>query len=185
MAQETIHLLTGNPDKLRLARLVFDRYDIAVVSADFKEPEIQADTSQEVARYAARTAFRQLGVPVLREDHSFYIDDLGIPGPYMAYVDKRIPVERLVKIVDTLESRRAHFTIAATYVGGEDDEYESSFDVPVTIAHEAKGNPNLNWERAMMLEGQTSTFAERSSEERDHLWTHNYEEIAHHITTRR
>lgn len=181
MAIETIHLLTGNPDKLKAARVVFDDYDIPVEALRDDAPEIQAATSKEIARYAVNAAYQELGVSVLREDHSFYIDELGIPGPFMAYMDKAVSVDQLISIVDTLRNRRAHFNIAAAFMSCEGELFETEYDVPVVIASEARGNPDLNWERAMILEGSDKTFAESPSEDREHLWQQNYREIARFI----
>jgi len=183
MSYETIHLLTGNKDKLRIANNIFNEYGINVIKSDIDIPEIQASNSTEVASYATRIAFRELGVPVLREDHSFYIDELGIPGPFMAYMDKMVNVEQLIRITDTLKSRDAHFEIAASYVDSHGNNFECSYDVPVTIANAPRGDDSLNWERAMILPGSVTTFAETHSETRDHLWSQNYHTIARHIVS--
>jgi non-canonical purine NTP pyrophosphatase (RdgB/HAM1 family) len=184
MSYETIHLLTGNEDKLRIAKNIFGEYGINVEKSDINIPEIQAETSKEVASYATKIAFQELGVAVLREDHSFYIDELGIPGPFMAYMDKTVSVEQLIKITDTLKSRDAHFEIAASYVDINGNNFECSYDVPVTIANAPRGDNKLNWERAMILPGSVTTFAETDSRTRDHLWSQNYHSIAHHIIER-
>lgn len=183
MAIETLGLLTGNPDKIRAARKVFTDFDIDINPLKSEMPEIQPDsgTSAEVARFAVRAAFERYGSPVLREDHSFYIDELGIPGPYMAFMGKKVSVSQLISIVDILPSRRAHFEIAAAYIDRTGDLFESSFTVPLQIAKEPKGDTSLNWERAMILEGDTSTFAEIPADSRDYLWTQNYLAVAKHI----
>jgi len=180
-----LHLLTGNADKLRHAQDTFGQFGIEVVKEPLKIDEIQAATSREVARAAVFAAQRELGsVAVLREDHSFYIDELGFPGPFMAFADKTISVQALIKIVDTLSHRRGHFNVAAAYLDARGELFETEFSVPVEFATEPRGNSELNWERAIMLEGDTRTFAEVPSETRDHLWVQNYQRVAEFILSR-
>lgn len=183
MSTKEVHLLTKNPDKLRIARQTFDAFNISVLSLDFDMPEIQAMSSIEIARFAAVAAYRAFNLPVIREDHSFTLDDLGIPGPFMSYADKTVTAEQLVRIVDTLPSRDAHFEIAAAYVDENGELFEASYKVPVTISHAPRGDTQYNWERAIMLPGQNNTFAETPSSERDHLWSGNYKTIADYIIT--
>ncbi|HYG84053.1 MAG TPA: non-canonical purine NTP pyrophosphatase [Verrucomicrobiae bacterium] len=177
-----IYLLTGNQGKIDAANLIFNRYDIQVLPLDLDIPEIQAASSVEIARAMALEAFKRTGKPVIREDHSFFIDELGFPGPFMAYIDKAISVEQLLKIVDTLESRDAHFELAACYVDAEGEAHDFSYSVPITLGHEIKGTDKLRWERLMMFKRDTKTFAELDKDDRAEVWTKNYEQIAELIS---
>lgn len=177
-----IHLLTANADKLRHARSVFTARGIDVIAETEKITEIQAPTSREIARAAVYEARRRLGaVALLREDHSFTIDALGIPGPFMAYQDKQLSVETLVRIVDALPTRAAHFTVAAAFLDSDSELFETEYVVPVQIASEPRGDKSLKWERAIILEGDHRTMAEVPAAERDRLWIRNYEAIADFI----
>ena len=86
----TIYLLTKNAGKIKAANSVFNEYGIEVKSIEKEYPEIQADSSIEIARQAAQEAAREFNVPVIREDHSFFIHALGIPGPYTNYIEKHL-----------------------------------------------------------------------------------------------
>lgn len=177
-----IYLLTGNQGKIDAANLVFNKHNIEVLPLELDIAEIQAATSQEIARAMAIEAYKLTGKPVVREDHSFYIDELGFPGPFMAYVDKTISAEQLLEIVDTLKSRDAHFELAATYVDEFGKAHDFSYSVPLTIGKEIKGTNKLHWERLMMFKGDSKTFAELDKDHRAEVWTKNYEEIAKVIT---
>ena len=176
-----IHLLTGNQGKIDAANLIFNTRGIQVLPLKLDIPEIQASSSVEIARAMALEAHKQTGKPVIREDHSFFIDELGFPGPFMAYTDKTISVEQLLKIIDTIESRNAHFELAASYVDTQGEAHDFSYSVAVTLSHEIRGNENLNWERLMMFPGDTKTFAELDKDDRAEVWTKNYEQIANLI----
>lgn len=173
-----VYLLTGNPGKIAAANAVFNRYGIEVEPLKLDIPEIQADNSKEIATAAAIEAHRQTRKAVIREDHSFYIDALGMPGPFMAYIDKVISVDQLMKILDTLPSREGHFELAATYVDETGTAHEFSYSVPVVFSQEARGDESMRWERIIQFADDSRTFAEYPESERAGYWTRNYEAIA-------
>jgi XTP/dITP diphosphohydrolase len=175
---KTIYLLTGNSDKVNAARSIFGSRGVNLELLDLDIEEIQASSSAKVARAMVTQAHKITGKPVIREDHSFFIKELGFPGPYMAYADKVISVQQLLAIVNTLDSRDAYFELAAAYVDEKGDVHEFSYQVPVVIGTEIRGSDELRWERLMMLPGETKTFAESNPEERVRLWNKNYEAIA-------
>jgi len=177
------YLLTSNSGKIAAANTVFSKYGIIVRLLDLDIDEIQAPTSQVIARKAALEAHARTGKPVIREDHSFYIDDLGMPGPFMAYIDKTIDVNTLLQILLLLPTRKGHFEIAAAYVDVSGVLHEFSFEVPVVFAEEARGDKRLNWERIMRFPDETRTFAEYPESERLHYWAQNYENIAKLISS--
>lgn len=173
-----IYLLTGNPGKIAAANAVFNQYNIEVEPLKLDIPEIQADSSKEIATAAALEAHKQTGKAVIREDHSFYIDALGMPGPFMAYIDKTISAEQLLKIIDTLPNREGHFELAATYVDDAGTVQAFSYSVPVVFSKETRGDENMRWERIIQFADDSRTFAEYPESERASYWTKNYEAIA-------
>lgn len=55
----------------------------------------------EIAEHAVKKAMEDLEEPVVREDHSLYLDALpGFPGPYTSYFDSQIPAEKLLELVE-------------------------------------------------------------------------------------
>lgn len=173
-----IYLLTGNPGKIKAANLVFNKHDVGVLPLELDIPEIQAETSAEIAKHMVEEAYKASGKPSIREDHSFYIKELGFPGPFMSYVDKAITPEQLLKILDTLESRDAYFELSAAYIDEKGKIHEFSYQVPVTMGSDIKGSDRLRWERLMMFPGEDKTFAELDEDDRVEVWTKNYEKIA-------
>lgn len=173
-----VHLLTGNPDKIKAANLIFNKHNIEVLPLELDIPEIQATTSVEIARHMAEQAHKLTGKPTIREDHSFFVKELGFPGPFMAYADKTIDNDHLLKILATLDSREAYFELGAAYVDENGIINEFSYQVPIVMSEEARGIEKLRWERLMMLPGDTKTFAELNTDDRLEVWTKNYESIA-------
>lgn len=172
-----VYLLTGNPDKLKSAEKAFEGTNIELKQLDEDYPEIQASSSLEVARHTVEQAMEEYDKPVIREDHSVYLDAVpGFPGPYMSYFDKNVLAERLLEILEG-EERTGYFEIGAVLglPSGEIKEYE--FRVPIEISKEMRGNER-NWDSVMMLEGEDETFAESSGESRLGIWNQNYRDIA-------
>lgn len=173
-----VYLLTGNLDKIKAANLIFNKCNVEVLPLELDIPEIQAKSSTEIARYMVNQAYKMTGKPTIREDHSFFIKELGFPGPFMAYVDKVISAEQLLKILATLKSRDGYFELGAAYVDKGGEVHEFSYKVPVVMSEEARGNERLRWERLMMFPGDTKTFAELDADDRLNVWTKNYVAIA-------
>lgn len=173
-----IYLMTKNPGKIAAAQSVFSKYDIEVRSLDFDIPEIQADTSTEIAKYAVERAYEKFKEPVIREDHSLFIDELSFPGPYMAYVEKRVSAEKLTDILKVLDSTKGHFEISAAYCDKDGKVHEFTYSVPVVFETSAKGKPEDGWNQLIRFPEETKVFTEYPSEERVNVWNKNYEEIA-------
>lgn len=177
-----VYLLTGNSDKLEAARNAFEDTDIRLIQLDEDYPEIQASSSLEIARHTVKQAMKEYDKPVIREDHSMYLDSIpGFPGPYMSYFDQNIPADKLLELLEGRE-RTGHFEISAVLglPSGEIKEY--SFTVPIEIADEIRGDER-NWDRVMMLEDSDKTFAESSEESRLEVWNKNYRDIAKDLET--
>lgn len=173
-----VYLLTGNKDKIKYANSIFNPAGIEVLPLELGIEEIQAGSSSEIAKHMAIEAYERTKKPVIREDHSFYIDELGFPGPFMSYVDKKITPDQLLKIVSTLNSKTAHFELAAAYIDSKGQLYEFSYSVPVIFADRVSGDESYNWERLICLPNESRTFAESDSADRSELWTRNFKNIA-------
>jgi len=172
-----VYVLTGNSDKLKSAKKAFEGTSVEIKQLNEDIPEIQASSSLEIARHTVKQVMEEYDKPVIREDHSIYLDAVpGFPGPYMSYFDKNVPAERLLEILEG-EKSTGYFEIGAVLglPTGEIKEYE--FRVPIEISEEIRGDEG-NWDRVMMLEGENESFAESSGESRLDIWNQNYRDIA-------
>jgi len=173
---DTIHVITGNPDKVKAATRAFENTGIQLSRVDNRFREIQAEDSMEVAKHTVRKMMEFFEEPVVREDHSLYLKGLeGIPGPYISYFDKNLPVETLLELLKG-RSREGYFEICAA-VGYEGEITEYSFKVPIRIANEPRGDKR-NIDKVLMLKNGDNTFAESSSDNRTHIFNRNYRRIA-------
>ena len=181
--KDYLYFVTKKPGKLMAAKKAFTRYDLGLkpVSKDF--PEIQAESSLEIARFTALQAALELGHPSVREDHSFFIHALDLPGPYTNYVEKRLSAAMLIKLIDYLGDNTAHFEVATVlaYPAGKTIEYV--FQVPVTLGSEVKGKDTKGWNGIIRLYDEKRAITEYPEEERLHIWNKGYEEIARQYTS--
>lgn len=173
-----IYILTGNQGKILAAKSVFDKYKIDAEFIDKDYPEIQAPTSLEIAKYTAIQASKELNIPIIREDHSLFINSIGIPGPYISYIEKRLQVSRLLEILSNQNDRSGYFEIAAVYANPDGTVKKFVFQVPISISKEERGELQNGWNRIIQLEGENRTLAEYPESERINVWNKNYEEIA-------
>jgi non-canonical purine NTP pyrophosphatase (RdgB/HAM1 family) len=177
-------VLTKNKWKFSVAKDVFDKFGITATQADAEYPEIQADSSAEIARHSAVSAAKDLRVPVVREDHSIFINALKFPGPYVNYFERIIPVQELLKMLSLNPDRSGYFEVALAYADPQGTVEVRIFQVPIEFALEPRGSLSENWNRIIMLKGEKRTLAEYPEEERRHVWTKNYSSIAEFILRR-
>lgn len=174
----TVNILTKNPGKRMAAKRLFDKYNIDVSFLDKDYPEIQAENSLEIAKFTALQAAKELNIPVVREDHSLFINAIGIPGPYTSYIERKIPTDKILKILEGETDREGYFEVATVYAEPDGSTKEYTFQVPIKFSLEERGNLQKGWARIIMLKNEDRTLAEYPEEERLGLWDKNYEEIA-------
>ncbi len=110
-----ITVVTGNAHKaVEVAAFFSGTLEVLHVALDI--PEHRSEDVCEIAKEKARYAWGHLATPLIVDDTSFSIDALnGFPGPYAAYVLKAIGNEGILKLMQGITNRNAHFTTAIAY----------------------------------------------------------------------
>lgn len=173
-----VNIITKNPGKILAAKNLFKRYNIETVFIKKDYPEIQADTSLEIAKFTALQVAKELDIPVIREDHSFFLNAWCIPGPYMNYFERKLPVRKLLKTMNNESDRTGYFEVATAHAYPDGSVKEYIFQVPIKISLEEKGELQSGWDRIIQFENETRTFAEYPEKERLYVWEKNYKAIA-------
>lgn len=163
-----IYLLTKNPGKIKAAKNVFEKYGIEVGNIDKEYPEIQADSSLEIARYAALQVAKDFNAPVIREDHSLFINALGIPGPYTNFMEKKISPEKLIKLINAFGDNSGFFEVATVCAKPDGETIENVFQVPMTFCDKVKVE-GKRWNGLIKLLDENRALAEYPEEERIHI----------------
>jgi XTP/dITP diphosphohydrolase len=122
-----LNYVTTNPGKVREVREYLD--DGSVAQLEFDYAEIQAPTLEPIAARGAREAYRHADGPVLVDDAGLFVDALdGFPGPYTAYAEEKLGIERVSRLArEAAEGpARAAFRCVLAYCDG--DDFEASPD---------------------------------------------------------
>jgi XTP/dITP diphosphohydrolase len=116
----TLKLLTSNRDKVTEANIALRGSGVRVTaSVCAGKLELQSDTLEEVASYAAVQGYAWLHEAVLAEDSGFFVSSLkGFPGVYSRYVFDTLGVNGLLKLVGDSVDRKAEFRSCVAYYDG-------------------------------------------------------------------
>ena len=111
-----LRYVTTNPGKVREAEEYLGS-DIEAFEYDYTE--IQADSLEAVAARGAREAYEHVGEPVIVDDAGLFLEGFdGFPGPYSAYVENTLGVERVGRLARREDAARATFRCVIAYCDG-------------------------------------------------------------------
>ena len=166
-----INFVTGNVHKLKEVESILQPYGIKVNMIKVRKIEVQADELSTIAEYAAISAAKEAGVPVVVEDAGLFIEALrGFPGPYSSYVFKTIGNKGIIKLMSGVTDRRARFISVVAFAKPEG--YVKIF-VGVTeglISIEPRGNMGFGFDPIFIpYEGDGRSFAEMSLDEKNKI----------------
>lgn len=161
--------LTTNPHKADEANRFFRQkygFVIEIMHPDFEIIEIQAKTCAEVASFSAKYAADKLDCPVLKSDSGLYIEALGgLPGPYNAYFDKQIGVEKFLAMLKDEPNRKARLEHCFAYCEPGGDPVVFSGGSTGTIALESRGTLGRWHSKFYIPDGETKTLSELQEED--------------------
>ncbi len=169
---KVVFFATGNVHKFNEARGILTGVDIAVGMLRVKDTELQSDSLVEIAQASALDAFKRCGLPVIVEDAGLFIDALkGFPGPYAAYAYKTIGNKGLLKLMESVDTRKAVFQSAIAYC---DSDAESPLvfegEAAGKITNEERvgnGKSGFGFDPIFQPSGSAKTFAEMTLEEKN------------------
>ena len=113
-----LYYVTTNDGKLTEASEYLGESEIEGYGFDYTE--IQSDDLGAIAAHGAREAYRRLAEPVIVDDAGLFIDAFeGFPGPYSAYVEETIGIDRVYELAADLDDPSAAFRCVLAYCDGE------------------------------------------------------------------
>jgi non-canonical purine NTP pyrophosphatase (RdgB/HAM1 family) len=154
--------ITGNPNKAAK----FSEYigiDIPHRAVDLDE--IQTTDQHELVEHKARQAFNLLQQPVLVEDVFFTYDALGdLPGPFVKFFVTG-GLEKMCRMLDGFENRRARATCVYGYFDGARLEFFSSY-LDGTVPMNPRGSDGYGFDPVFEPDGfEGKTAAQLSPED--------------------
>ena len=162
-----LRFVTTNPGKVREAEDYLEGlYDVEQFDYDYTE--IQSDSLADIAARGAREAFDALDddAPVIVDDAGLFVRAVGgFPGPYSSYVEDTLGVERVWRVAEDLEDRRAAFRCAVAFTDGDTTETFSGAVQGRIVA--PRGDGGFGYDPIFEHDG--ATFAEMNTEEKNAL----------------
>ena len=156
--------LTTNSHKVEEANEFFGKkygFNLEIMNPDFEVIEIQAKTCGEVAAFSAKYAAEKLKCPVLKSDSGLYIDALGgLPGPYNAYFDKQIGIDKFLELFKNETNRKARIEHTFAYCEPGEEPVVFTGGGTGTISKEARGTRGRWHDKFYIPDGETRTLSE-------------------------
>lgn len=163
--------VTGNWAKIMSARQILEPLGFEVEQKKINVPELQADSIEEVAKFSAKWASEELKCDVLKNDSGLCIDALnGFPGPYTHYVDDTLGEDGVLKLLDGIENRKAHFIEVLAYCEYGKEPITFTSITNGTIALEKSGKYGWSWDFIFIPDGTDKTLGNYPDNERFKYW---------------
>jgi XTP/dITP diphosphohydrolase len=151
---------TSNRNKFAEAAAALRPHGVELKHFPFEHREIRSDSLEEIASEAAEEAYRRCARPVFVEDSGLFIKALsGFPGPYSAWVQKKIGNAGILRLMKGAKDRSATFEACIAY---HDGKAVRTFhgSCAGAIADAARGISGFGYDPIFVPEGHLQTFAE-------------------------
>ena len=166
---------TGNKNKLREIAEIFTDFEVCAQKQMGFDEEVEETglTFAENALIKARAAAKALGEMVLADDSGLCVDALdGAPGIYSArycgyHGDDEKNRKVLLKNMEGIENRRAHFTSAIAIVYPDGRELVAEGHTYGEILHEETGNGGFGYDCLFFSEDLQKSFGVATAEEKN------------------
>lgn len=156
-------IVTSNANKAEEVAAFF-KGALEVTHVALEIPEHRSDDVAEIAKGKAQYAYDHLRTPLIVDDTGFSIDILnGFPGPYAAYVQNTIGNTGILKLMDGMENRNAHFTTAIAYADKSGIRVFTG-TIHGSITTSLRGNKGFGYDPIVDIDGRT--LAEMPLEEK-------------------
>ena len=161
--KQKLTIVTSNANKaVEVAAFFNSALEVTHVALEI--PEHRSDDVGEIARGKAQYAYNQLQTPLIVDDTGFSIEALnGFPGPYAAYVLHTIGNTGILKLMDGVKERQAHFTTAIAFAD-ESGIRVFTGSIQGNITTSPRGENGFGYDPIVDIDGRT--LAEMSLEEK-------------------
>jgi XTP/dITP diphosphohydrolase len=152
---------TSNRNKVAEAAGVLKKCGVTVRHFPFEHNEIRSDSLEEIAREAVGAVYEATGRrPVFVEDSGLFITALnGFPGPYSAWVQKKLGNAGILRLMDGVAERGAMFEACIAYNDGKGVRAFHG-KCAGTISEAARGSSGFGYDPIFVPAGHLQTFAE-------------------------
>ncbi len=167
MRESKIWMATSSDDKYAEAREVLAEFGVELGRIDVEKIEIQADDPVEIVEYSLRQ-MEDDGRALVMEDAGIFIEHFGgFPGPYSSYVLERLDNPGILKLMEGVKDRRAHYGSAVAIRIGKAIKSFRGY-VRGSIAEIERGTGGFGYDPIFIPdEGDGRTFGEMTEDEKN------------------
>ena len=163
--------MTGNKGKYTEAARIAAEFGIRLKQVNRHKIEVQSDDLKEIACFAAKEASEAILHPVVAEDSGFFVHSLGgFPGPYSSYVYRTIGNKGILRLIQSVRNRDAHFQVAVAFCKPRKQPVCFSAMVKGVVSRRPMGSHGFGFDPVFIpSEGDGRTFAQMSTGEKNLL----------------
>jgi XTP/dITP diphosphohydrolase len=166
---KALYFITSNKGKLQEAQEKLRPYGYSVIQKDLGYPEIQTDSLTEVIEWGLTSLQDRCNKSFILEDAGLFIDALeGFPGVYSKYVFFTIGLPGILRLLQEEKNRSAIFRSVYGYYTPDEKPVIVTGECTGTIAPMQRGRHGFGYDPLFIPEGQTKTFGEMTTEEKNH-----------------
>ena len=172
MHLKTILFATSNKGKLLEAEKFLSPLGFMVEQKEIPYPELQAMKLEDVASFGIKWILEEKKVDdkIMIEDAGLFIRALNdFPGANSAQVFKSIGLDGILGLMEDEKDRQAHFESCIAYHDRDSGLSIFKGKVDGKIAREQKGDRGFGYDPIFVPKGESKTFAEMSTEEKNKL----------------
>lgn len=165
-----ITFVTGNKGKLHEAQVALAPLGHEVVSADLHPVEIQGDSLDEISLAKCDVLLGRLPAPFFVDDGGLFVEALrGFPGVFSAHALKSIGAQGILKLMEGVEDRRAHFACVVSYHDGRTtDSFAGRCDGVLAMTARSDGH-GFGFDPIFVPDGHEKTFGELDAETKNRI----------------
>jgi XTP/dITP diphosphohydrolase len=168
-AKRAVYFATSNKGKYAEAAILAADFGITLKHLNVEKLEIQSDKLADVASFAASNLASTLHRSVVSEDAGFFVEALnGFPGLYSAYVFRQIGMDGVLKLMQGVSKRSAHFEATVAYCAPGKRAKCFTGIVNGTVSQRPKGKHGFGFDPIFIpCVNNRRTFAEMTTEEKN------------------
>lgn len=162
-----ILFITGNKEKVAIAKTILNKENIKVLAKKIDCPEIQSDDNEIIASSSARYASNLEKSNVVKVDTGFYIEALnGFPGPYAEYIERKLDCQDILNLMKNKKNRKAYYKEVLAYQEYGKEPITFTTYTYGTISNQISGDKGYNFDKIFICDGDNKTMANYDDSER-------------------
>ena len=161
-----MRFVTTNDGKFRELSHILEGHKIHIDRLDRDYPELQAESLEEVVRYALEVLGKSLD-DIVVDDSGMFVEALnGFPGVYSSHAFRTIGAAGILHLLKGEANRNARFeTVLGLRRHGR--SHLVTGECKGTIAQKARGRSGFGFDPIFVPVGHKLTFAEMNAEEKN------------------